>query len=67
MNALVAVATIPTSEPSGPEKFGRSFGVFFLVSEAAQTWKLVGCFFFFFFFGGKKKVHEFSGNVCVFF
>ena len=29
MNALVAVATIPTSEPSGPEKFGRSFGVFF--------------------------------------
>ena len=68
VNALVAVATIPTSEPSGPEKFGRSFGVFFfcfgrgpdLETRYGHIWDV-------FFLGGKKKVHEFSGNVCVFF
>ena len=56
VNALVAVATIPTSEPSGPEKFGRSFGVFFLVSEGARTWKLgMVTYGMFFFWGGEEE------------
>ena len=59
VNALVAVATIPTSEPSGPEKFGRSFGVFFFVcgrgpdleTRDGHIWDV----FFFFFWGGEEE------------